>query len=370
VPNSGPGQQGTQTLLAYLESGTPAKRRTVPEELSLPLVGQSSRPPEPIQGEFAPCTDFTALLQPHHRLYDIDPVLLEITGVTPQPTQRELVNVTLVWKASIVAKLRSIGAHDLAEPLDKCHTQESFAQCQGCRKVKHFWNRCENFYCPTCQPALAKERRESIEWWTKTISQPKHLVLTQRNTSDLTYRAVSQAKANLAKLRRRAVAKSWRGGIWSLEITNEGQGWHLHFHLLIDAHWIDIQSIATQWGQLAGQDYAIVKVKDVRRADYLAEVTKYAVKGSQLAAWSPLQIATFVNAIQGQRTFGVFGSLYGKRTEWREWILTVTTDRRQCTCGCSLWKVYSSDEWDWHQQTSGPACTTMPNAPNPEPSLF
>jgi len=256
----------------------------------------------------------------------------------------------LIYKHSIVAKLRSIGADDMAKPLAKCHTEESFAQCTGCKKVRTFWNRCENFYCPTCQPVLARERAESIRWWVNQIDQPKHIVLTARNTADLTFGQVSRFKAALVKLRRRKIAKAWRGGLWSLEVTNEGRGWHLHAHLLVDAHWIDKGELSRQWGDLVGQDFAIVAIKDARGADYLKEVTKYAVKGSMLAAWQPNDIATFVNAFHGQRTFGVFGSLYGKRTQWRDWLKTLLGSKRKCECGCDTFEVYSADDWKRHER--------------------
>jgi len=230
-----------------------------------------------------------------------------------------------------------------------------------------FWNRCENFYCPSCQPALARERAESLKWWVHQIDQPKHVVLTTRNTAQLTFSQVKRFKHNLTRLRRSTFAKGWRGGMWSLEVTNEGQGWHLHAHLLIDATWIDERQLAIRWGKLVGQDFAIVAVRDARQRDYLKEVAKYAVKGSQLAAWSPMDIVCFVNAMQKQRTFGVFGSLYGKRTTWREWIVSLGESGRKCECGCDKWTFYSAEAWAMHQHVlqimvSGPA-----NAPNRDP---
>lgn len=305
------------------------------------------------QGEFEPVTEQTALLHPWQRQSPLDPILLETTGVTSQATQLELLNKTLVIKESIIAKLLAIGADDLAEPLQKCHTQESFAQCQGCRKVRHFWNRCENFYCPTCQPALAHERAESIKWWCNQVTQPKHIVLTVRNSATISFKYVKWFKACLTKLRRRVAFKNWRGGLWSLEVTNEDKGWHLHAHLLVDVNWVDPRILSTTWAQIVGQDFAIVKIKDARESNYLKEVTKYAVKGSQLSSWTSLDIATFIHAFSGQRTFGVFGSLYGKRTEWAEWIKSIAGDKRKCECGCNQWRVYSADEWTWQQMMSG-----------------
>lgn len=315
------------------------------------------------QGEFYPRIDFAGDLPPYQRALAHVPALLETTGVTSHQRQLDLLSKRLILKESIAAKLRSIGALNLAEPLAKCHTEQSWAQCNGCYKVRTFWNRCENFYCPNCQPTLARERAESLEWWTKQISQPKHVVVTVRNSDTITFARFKWFKACLTKLRRRKFARNWRGGCWNLETTNEGKGWHVHAHLLIDAPWIDPRELATNWADIVGQDFAIVWVRDARGADYLREVTKYTVKSSMLAAWPPEEIAHFINAAQGQRMFGVFGSLYGKRTEWRDFLDTLRSGRRQCECGCNQWRVFSETEWLWKCETEGGSATTRPNAP-------
>lgn len=329
--------------------------------------------PQAVQGEFEPVTTLENFLRPWQRpgasfwaeseampdetpgalkpAAPALPIKLETRGVTQQSHQQQLLNPTLIHKASIVAKLREVGALDIAEPLDKCHSFQGFAQCNGCRKVRSFWNRCDRFYCPTCAPRLSHERAESIRWWATSVMQPKHVVLTVRNTALITFLYVKWFKACLTKLRRSKLARGWRGGLWSLEVTNEGRGWHLHAHLLVDVAWIDVAALARKWGELVGQDYAIVNAKDARQKDYLKEVCKYAVKGSQLATWSGMDIAAFVNAFTGNRTFGVFGTLYGKRTQWREWLKSLVHDKGACECGCNDWAIFSEAEWDWHQTT-------------------
>jgi hypothetical protein len=76
-----------------------------------------------------------------------------------------------------------------------------------------------------------------------------------------------------------------------------------------------------------------VDVRDCRQVNYLHEVTKYVAKGCQLAAWQPSELATFVRAFTGRRTFGVFGSLYGARTEFAEFIASIKLARPKCDCG-------------------------------------
>jgi hypothetical protein len=162
---------------------------------------------------------------------------------------------------------------------------------------------------------------------------------------DMTRGHVQEFKRWWGRLRRRKFARDWRGGFYSLEVTNEGRGWHLHLHALIDANWIDAATLATEWSKVTGGIGHIVKVKDARRADYLAEVTKYAVKGVDLAKWSPSDILTFIDAFTGLRAFGVFGVLYAARTKFAEFIATLRDAKPKCDCGSCNVSYYTESQW-------------------------
>ena len=118
-----------------------------------------------------------------------------------------------------------------------------------------------------------------------------------------------------------------------MELTNESRGWHLHSHWLVDVDWLEPAPIAARWGQLAGQDYAIVRIKDARALDYQIQVAKYVVKPAELVSWDPYQILEFVTAIRGKRFFFQFGSLLKARDLIRK---AMERDRKLkiCACGC------------------------------------
>lgn len=275
---------------------------------------------------------------------------LETTGITRQTQAGKLMYGELwkgatIHKFSVAAKLKDAGMREEAEVLEDCHSRLIYAQCDSCRAVKVFRNRCDRFYCPECQPKLAKRRAASVAWWTVEVGQPKHVVLTVQNVMTLNRGHVDELKKWFTRLRHRKFCRNWRGGFYSVEVTNEGHGWHLHLHVLVDARWIDAGELARQWAAVTRNFGKIVKVKDCRKADYLAEVTKYAVKGSELAGWTPGQISDFIRAFDGCRTFGVFGSLYGKRTEFAEWLKSIRDHKPKCDCGCQSLHFYSEAEW-------------------------
>lgn len=312
---------------------------------------------------------------PGGRFDQPSPVQLETGGVTapispplrtsvPHASQPEFWSSQTTHKNSVAAKLRTAGRPDLAQDLEDCHSRFTYAVCNDCGRVGKFPNRCDRHYCPECQPRLAHERKEAVQWWVTLIEQPKHVVLTLRNVPDLTRAHVKEAKKWLAALRRRKFCRPWRGGFYSIEVTNEGRGWHLHFHLLVDCRWIDAGQLAVEWNKTTAGGGHIVKVKDARGHDYLREVTKYTVKGSQLAAWTPDQVRTFVEVFDGVRTFGVFGTLYGARTEFAEWLKEIRDKKPRCECGSCDVSYYN--EVEFLELDLQPTIPTKPKPPPPD----
>src|SRR5205807_9085755 len=114
------------------------------------------------RGEPVPESDtFEPPAEPANPRIEPNSLLLETRGVTSHPTQAVMWERELVWKESILAKLRSIGKIHLAGKMTDCHTIETFKICTGCRRKSKFFNRCELFYCPVCAPRLSRERKES-----------------------------------------------------------------------------------------------------------------------------------------------------------------------------------------------------------------
>lgn len=307
--------------------------------------------------------------QAQDRLLQEEAIQLENRGLTSQSRkhppgphkqqqQAELWKKQTIHKATIAAKLRVLNMDTEAAKLELCHSYYTVCLCDDCGTVRKFPNRCDLFYCPECQPGLAHDRKRQVEWWTATIQQPKHVVLTVQNIPDLSRAHLDELQKWFTALRRSKFARNWKGGFYSIECTNEGKGWHLHIHALIDAKWIDAPELALKWNNITRGMGRIVKVKDCREASYLAEVTKYAVKGSQLASWSPEQISAFIRAFDGKRTFGVFGSLYGARTEFAEFIATMKAARPKCDCGSCSVRYFSEADWILRELQSGSAIST------------
>jgi len=274
----------------------------------------------------------------------------------------------------IIDRLKAAGRNDLAAPLEHCHTEKTIALCKACRRPQAFYNRCEVFWCPTCQPRLARDKRKRIEPLALTMRRPRHVILTVRNIQHLTKAKVKWFKECFKRLRRSKWANEvthlghidpadplagktvtshpWKGGIYSLEVTNEGRGAHLHMHILLDAHFVDQLALSIEWNNITEGHGHIVKVLATTDTDYLHELGKYIVKGSDLATWSAPELIHFIDAFKDVRTWGTWGSAFAMKKDMATASKKHDDQSLKCPCGCEDFIYLTQSEWDWYE-TSG-----------------
>ena len=234
----------------------------------------------------------------------------------------------------LVERTRGLIPWQTTEALEKCGREEIFRTCKNCGNFKTHFYRCSLKYCPNCNWRISRDRAQLLGCWAGCISQPKHVVLTARNTEHLQSESIARFGKALYRFRRQKFLSSVRGGCSSLEITNEGRGWHLHAHLLLNVPFLPADELAIAWARCIGQEFAIVKVKDVRQGSYLGEIVKYVCKPGQMVKWPPSEIAAFIHAIKGKRFFTTFGSLYDFREVVRAKLNALKPQPTMCACGC------------------------------------
>lgn len=238
-----------------------------------------------------------------------------------------------LFHATIEAKLMGRFSGRQWEHFQACGRDTIVRQCRSCKQCKTLSYHCDLKWCPRCQWKITRKRQQVLSLWAGKLSQPKHLVLTQKNFAMLSRKNIRSHQRNLARLRRSKAFRNVKGGCVSVEITNEGNGWHLHSHWLLDCRWLDMPSVCKAWAALVGQQFAIAKVKDVRQQDYVREVAKYVVEGSAIAGWDPEHVHQFVRAIQGLRFFFSFGSLWKVGPAIRAELKAAEIDGTECECG-------------------------------------
>lgn len=262
--------------------------------------------------------------------------------VQRENAQAKLIPDEEIFADAIASKLAGLNTSNQFGNFLRCGHEKIYRTCCDCRELEEFSYRCNLKWCPRCQWRIAERRRQLIATWTKHVTQPKHVVLTCKNFQILTKRRLKEFTVAMSKLRRTLCFERVKGGCVSIEITNEGNGWHLHSHWLVDGSWIDAKALSITWGNLVGQNFAIVKVLDVRGKEYCHEVCKYLAKGSEIAAWKPEQINEFVEAIHGRRFFFAFGDLFKNGRKIRAEINAAKPPAVPCDCGCNRF-VYETE---------------------------
>lgn len=199
--------------------------------------------------------------------------------------------------------------------LAKAHTCKKHLLCPFCARRRAGKAVAKNE--PKLNQVLADNKR----------LKPVMITLTVKNGPDLAERQAHLEKAfkRLLKRRREYFSRGWgttefrkiQGAIYSQELTNRGEGWHPHMHMiaLVD-RWIDQEALSEEWRSVTGDSFIV----DVRRikahkshgtldiTSGLLEVLKYAVKFHDLDLelnWHAYEV------LKGKRLLGSFGVLRG-----------------------------------------------------------
>jgi len=172
-----------------------------------------------------------------------------------------------------------------------------------------------------------------------------------RNVDDLSSDAVRELRRAFGRWRRMKCNAQITGGIASIEVTNIGNGWHPHLHMVIDCEWLGPMrlrpmkwepaadkrecyrlakmALENSWAKALRQDQAVVHAKRCERQGIEREVIKYAVKGSDLVQ-SEEPVGALIDCLKRTRLVTTFGTAHGFKFEKREW------ERAMCECGGCL----------------------------------
>jgi hypothetical protein len=162
---------------------------------------------------------------------------------------------------------------------------------------------------------------------------PIMVTTSVRNGDDLDER-LTHLRSSLKTLQHRrlranqpSVMHEVAGGVYSIEITNKGNGWHPHAHAIwmVDKEtqaakeprlW-GLQALSPEWHRITGDSFIVdarpieQKIQNENENPYLAgfcEVLKYACKPAELG---PARILEALPTLTGQRLVGAFGCFYG-----------------------------------------------------------
>lgn len=258
----------------------------------------------------------------------------------------------------LIDKLRAEGANDLATRLARCGEKLQLV-CTCCGYPSTTFTHCDLKWCPACQHHLAAQTAErysnimdggKLQWplfvtftaknFAKNEKWPVREVRRAGQTVGQTVSPVRWIRtvAWSERLRRqRWFRDRVKGGVLGFEVTNNGRGYHVHAHALLDCKWLSVcesrprigatksevkkkgeracKEVGEQW-ELCCQRPASVKVRriwtrenDIREA--VAEVVKYSIPGTDLAEMED-EVAPLIRMLDGCRMVTSFGSMFGR----------------------------------------------------------
>ena len=214
--------------------------------------------------------------------------------------------------------------------------------CAHCGEKKLITIRCKGRICPECRRADFWRLMKGYEGLASLIQHPKLLTLTIPNVVRLTKNVVLSIPRALKKLFRRKYYQDLvRGGLLAIEVTNTGNDWHPHAHVLLDADYLPQQKLDKDWKQLTGgmvdiraraPEHALPymlkyvgKAPDIYRTDQNKGFKRYCSPDERIE-----REIEYNAAMKGVRTVQPFGTLYGKEKPVKP-VLTCST------CGGTDW---------------------------------
>lgn len=214
--------------------------------------------------------------------------------------------------------------------------------CAHCGEKKLITIRCKGRTCPECRRADFWRLMKGYDGLADTMDEPKLATFTVPNMTRLTKHVFLTITRAFKKLfRRKFYRERVRGGLFALETTNHGNGWHPHLHVLLDADYLAQRKLDADWKKLTGGMVDIRartpqnalpyllkyvgKAPDIYRTDHNLGLKRYCSPDECMERESE-----FNAAMKGIRSVQPFGTLYGKEKPVKP-VLTCGT------CGGTEW---------------------------------
>lgn len=240
------------------------------------------------------------------------------------------------------AKTRAVGMLEHLRGNPDCSAKKAFAGLNCCGTYLHFREYftvgkvrlhdaqfCkQHLICPLCAIRRgAKSLAAYLSRWEVIRAEhpdlkPYLLTLTVKNGDDLQERQAHLTKSLRRLMDRRRYFNAGirgapytelckaQGAVYTLELTNKGNGWHPHCHMIVLAASKPSQeAISSEWLKITG-DSMIVDCRPIvgDPAEGFMEVFKYAVKFSDLSLEDNWEAA---KVLKGKRLLNSFGLFRG-----------------------------------------------------------
>ncbi len=147
--------------------------------------------------------------------------------------------------------------------------------CVHCGEPARFSTSCGERTCPDCRKKWFGRHFNNLKPIVSRWDRVYFLSLTLKNIPDggLCKSDLNRLRKSFAALRKRvngAISAGW----YILQMTNEGNGWHLHLHAIYRGSYIPTQKISRLWHEITGDSFIV----DIRIAERWEGALRYVLK--------------------------------------------------------------------------------------------
>jgi Replication protein len=260
------------------------------------------------------------------------------------------------WRDQIRRRLEAEGEDEMAAKLAACG-QPMKLWCRECGHAHECETKCSRKWCPSCAPKRGNERADRLRVLIAAMRWPMHITLTVPNIA-YDGNARGMCRDLMLAFRRLRRLKLWssnvKGGCYGIEVTDKGNGYHPHLHIVADCQWLALhtkeprrgdseqvvkakfkgaaEELQAAWQFATGHDEHLSLW--LRRCDSNAasEIVGYALK-SQDAIKLGGKLGDVFRAMDAVRMCAAFGSVRGVK------LPDDDTPRLVCPNGHSEWSV-------------------------------
>jgi len=221
-------------------------------------------------------------------------------------------------KKHVIRLARELKEKKLADKVKKCHSKVAWLTCG-----KHVYKAIPNFtcecrVCPNCARRQANKKFNKYHLSTYAFAKvngyrPMHLVLTQKKIAKEGLQdSVTRLMTAYRKLIRRSIFKEYfKGGLWSIEFTFDGNAYHTHLHMLVfRSKFIDVDLLRAEWAAVGGgENLRLTQIPDISKG--LREVLKYIAKPIDIGNFTSDNLRDILD-MGKKHFFGTFGGEFRK----------------------------------------------------------
>lgn len=119
---------------------------------------------------------------------------------------------------------------------------------------------CGDRTCRCCRVKWYGHHYENLKKYLKSWNKVRIFELTLKNIPDRDFgkNTIKYLRKCFSKLiHRKFYKKSINGGFYFLHITNRGNGWHPHLHIVYDGDYIPKKKLEADWFDITGDSFVV-----------------------------------------------------------------------------------------------------------------